>query len=318
LSQNSTVRPSLAVSFCTSMSRPDAALALAAIHGLEGRRLSRAGAICVAGAGLNAAIFCDMVGRFYTVGPVPNANDVLPIGLALTTPMPLDPPMVKAAVERRNEKGAPAYPHSINKVTDTSQAEAVLRNGVTLTTDTAVVLSAPATSLARCLGLLGVRDLFQKRVRRLVLVDTGEPHQDVPALRTLIAEWPTPVFLCGREVGDALSFPGASIDKDFAWASTHPVVDAYRAFKAMPYDAPSHDLAAVYFASQPDAEFFQLSEPGSVTVSDAGRMSFAVGGKGTVRSLSVAPAKRAQALQALVEVASAQPAAPNRRGRGAV
>ena len=151
-----------------------------------------------------------------------------------------------------------------------------------------------------------------------MLVDTGEPHQDVPALRTLIAGWPTPVFLCGREVGDALSFPGASIGKDFAWTSAHPVVDAYRAFKAMPYDAPSHDLAAVYFASQPDAEFFHLSEPGSVTVSDAGGLTFAAGGKGTVRSVGVAPAKRAQALQAFVEIASAQPVAPNRRGRGAV
>lgn len=311
--QNSTVRPSLAVSFCTSMSRPDAALALAALHGFEGRRLSRAGAICVVGAGLNAAIFCDMVRRFYTVGPVPNANDVFPIGLALTTPLPPDPPMVNAAVQRRNEKGEPAYAHSINRVTDTSQAEALLRNGVTLTTDTAFVLSAPATSLARCLGLLGVRDLFQKRVKRLVLVDTGEPHQDVPALRTLIAEWPTPVFLCGKDVGDALSFPGASIGRDFAWASAHPVVDAYRAFKAMPYDAPSHDLAAVYFASQPDAEFFQLSEPGSVTVSDGGGLTFAAGGKGTIRSLRVAPAKQAQALQAFVEIASAQPVAPNRR-----
>ena len=103
----------------------------------------------MAGAGLNAAIFCDMVGRFYTVGPVPNANDVLPIGLALTTPLPPDPPMVTAAVERRNEKGEPAYPHSINRVTDTSEAEAALRNGVTLTPDTAFVLSAPATSLAK-------------------------------------------------------------------------------------------------------------------------------------------------------------------------
>ncbi|HEX5110719.1 MAG TPA: hypothetical protein VFV95_19850 [Vicinamibacterales bacterium] len=316
--QNSTIRPALAVSFCTSMSRPDAALALAAIHGLEGRRLSRAGAICVAGAGLNAAIFCDIVGRFYTVGPVPNANDVLPIGLALTTPMPPDPAIVKPVVDRRNEKGEPAYPRRISKASDTSQAEAMLRNGVTFTTDTAFVLSAPATSLAKCLGLLGVRELFQKRVKRLVLVDTGEPHQDVPALRTLLAEWPTPVFVCGKDVGDALSFPGESIGRAFAWTSAHPVADAYRAFKTMPYDAPSYDLAAVYFASRPDSEFFRLSEPGSVMVGDGGRLTFAAGGKGTVRSLSVDPAKRAQAVQTFVELTSAQPVAPNRRGRDAV
>ena len=106
-----------------------------------------------------------------------------------------------------------------------------------------------------------------------------------------------------REVGDALSFPGASIGKDFAWTSAHPVVDAYRGFKAMPYDAPSHDLAAVYFASQPEAEFFQLSEPGSVTVSDAGRVYVRRGWKRDRQESGVAPARRAQALQAFVEIA---------------
>ena len=86
----------------------------------------------------------------------------------------------------------------------------------------------------------------------------------------------------------------------------------------MPYDAPSYDLAAVYFASRPDSEFFRLSEPGSVMVGDGGRLTFAAGGKGTVRSLSVDPAKRAQAVQTFVELTSAQPVAPNRRGRDAV
>ena len=55
--------------------------------------------------------------------------------------------MVKPAVERKNEKGEPRYAHSINKVTDTSLAEAVLRNGVIFNAEAAVVLSAPATYL---------------------------------------------------------------------------------------------------------------------------------------------------------------------------
>ncbi|MGH3630258.1 MAG: hypothetical protein ACRDRL_22800, partial [Sciscionella sp.] len=83
----------------TSMSRPDAALALAALYGFQGSGESRMGCVCVTGAGLNAAIFCDIVGRFYMPGPRRNANEVLPVGLADVTPAPADPPMVQPAVE---------------------------------------------------------------------------------------------------------------------------------------------------------------------------------------------------------------------------
>ena len=316
MAQNPFVRPALAISYCTSMSRPDAALALATIHGFEGIRQSRAGAICVAGAGLNTAIFCDMVGRFYTVGPVPNANDVLPIGLAMETPQPPDPPMVRAAVERKNEKGEPAYAHSVRRMTDTSQAEAMLRNGVTLQQETAFVLSAPATVLARMVDLNGVKELFTKRVKRLVIVDSGDTQRDVPALRKVLRDWPTPVILCGREVGESLMFPGASIATGFAWTEAHPVADAYRTFKPMPYDAPSYDIAAVHYASKPDSGLFEVSAPGTITVSDAGRIAFAEGG-GTALNLRVASGKRDEALKTFVEIVSARPVAPTRRGRGA-
>ena len=53
-------------------------------------------------------------------------------------------------------------------------------------------------------------------------------------------------------------FPGSSLDASFAWAPNHPVVDAYRAFKPMPYDAPSRALAAVLHAVSPDDNYFRL------------------------------------------------------------
>lgn len=311
--QNPFVRPSLAISYCTSMSRPDAALALAAIHGFESRRQSRAGAICVAGAGLDAAIFCDIVGRFYTVGPVPNANDVLPIGLDIVSPMPPDQPMVRAVVEKKNEKGEPLYPRSLRKVSDTSQAEAMLRNGVTLQKEATFVLSAPATVLARCLDLLGVKELFAARVKRLVIVDTGEPRQDVQALRKVIREWPTSIALCGSGGGE-LRFPGEFIDAYFTWTPSHPVADAYRAFRPAPYNAPAHDLVAVFFASQPDSGFFEVSAPGTITVSDAGVVSFTAGG-GTAVNVTTAAAKRSEAMTVFKDVTSAKPVAPTRAGR---
>jgi hypothetical protein len=304
----------IGVIYNTSMSRPDAALALAELYGFEGRRESRMGSICVVGAGLQAAIFCDMVMYIYHLGTPRNANQVLPVGLAAVDPLPSDPPMVKAAVERTDENGAPRYAHTIHKLSDTSLAEAVLRNGVIFNAEAVVVLSAPATYLAKSLDLEGVADIYKERVRRLVIVDAGGPQQDVPAFRRIVAEWPGPVFYCGKEVGEALPFPGAAIEKDFAWAPAHPVVDAYRAYRPMPYDSPSYDLAAAHYAVHPDSGFFQLSEPGTLAVGDDGAMKFTPGG-GNVRSLTVNPAKREEAVEAFVAMASAKPVAPQQRFR---
>ena len=108
----------------------------------------RVGSVCVSGAGLGAAIFCDIVGRVYYPG-ARAATEVLPIGLAATSPLPPDPPMIKPALERKKANGDPQYVRSIKTLTDTSLAEAVLRNGVTISAQSAIVLSAPATWLSR-------------------------------------------------------------------------------------------------------------------------------------------------------------------------
>ncbi len=200
-------KQAIGVIYNTSMDRPDAALALAELYGFEGKREARMGSVCVVGAGLNAAIFCDMVGRFYTLGPLRNANQALPVGLAAVDPLPPDPAMVKPAVERKDEKGEPRYAHSVNKLSDTSLAEAVLRNGVIFNAEAVVVLSAPATYLAKSLDLLGVKEIYKQRVKRLVIVDAGAPQRDVPAIRRILAEWPAPVFFAGRKWARHCRFP---------------------------------------------------------------------------------------------------------------
>jgi hypothetical protein len=272
------------------------------------------GSVCVVGAGLDTAIFCDMVGRMYMPGPTHNGNQTLPVGLAAVTPLPPDPAMVKAAVARKNDKGEPQYVHSIEKLYDTSLAESVLVNGVIFNAEAVVVLSAPATYLAKSLDIGNAREVYKQRVKRLVVVDAGVPQQDVGALRKILAEWPTPIFFCPKEVGESLPFPGASLEKAFDWAPAHPVVDAYRAAGRMPYDAPSYDLAAAHYAVHPDSGFFQLSEAGTLTVADDGKMTFKPGG-GQVRSLKVDPAKKEQIILAFLEAAAAKPQAPQQRGR---
>jgi hypothetical protein len=302
------------VVYNTSMARPDAALALAALYLFENKRQARVGAVCVSGAGLNTAIFCDIVARFYS-GPARNSNQALAVGLAAVVPLAPDPPMVKAVVDRKKPNGDPQFLRSIRQISDTSQAEAVLRNGIVFNAETVVVLSAPATWIAKSLDLAGAKDQYKQRVRRVVIVESDGPQQDPVALRRFIADCPAPVLLCGRDVGDALPFPGSNLDTLFTSAAAHPVVDAYRAFKPMPYDAPAHDLAAMHFAVHPDSGFFAVSGPGSLSVSDQGELRFAEG-TGNVRRLTLEPAKKEAALAALVAIASAMPTPPAPRGRG--
>jgi hypothetical protein len=297
----------IGVVYNTSMARPDAALALAAMYTMESKKESHMGSVCVVGSGFEAALFCDIIAKMYTVG-VRNGNQALAVGLAAEPGMQ-DSPMVKAAVERKTEKGEPLYARTLTRVADTSAPAAVLRNGVIFNTDSVVILSGPSTYLAKSLDLLGTKDLYKQRVKHLVIVDAGTPYKDAAALRKVIAEWPTPVFFCPKEVGDQLRFPGAALEKDFSWAPAHPVVDAYKAYQPMPYDAPLHDLAATHYAVHPDSGFFALSAPGSITVSDDGGMKFTAG-SGNVKSIGIVQAKKTELLTTLINAATEKPTAP--------
>jgi hypothetical protein len=303
-----TAKPPLGIIYNTSMDRPDAPLALALLYGFESKRDSRMGSVCVVGSGLKAAIYCDIVAKFFQLGSPRNANQLLPVGLAAADPLPPDPPMVQPVVDGQ-------YPHTVKRLSDTALAEAVIRNGVIFNSDAAVILSAPATYLAKSLDLLGTEELYKERVRRLVVVDNGAPQRDPASLRKVIASWPTPVFYCGPEAGEQAIFPGSAIEKDFAWSTAHPIVEAYRAYKAMPYDAPGWDIAAAHYAVHPDSGFFGVSEAGTLSVDEQGRMRFAVGGEGTVRGLSVVPEKRDELMGAVVAMVSAKPVPPQQRFR---
>ena len=124
-----------------------------------------------------------------------------------------------------------------------------------------VVMTGPATNLARLLSLPGVKDLIADKVKLLVLAGGPEAalQADLPAARRLLAEWPAPIVVIGDQ---DVRFPATSVDKDFDWSPAHPVADAYRAFQAMPYDAPTGALAAVLYAVRPDKATFSYRPRG--------------------------------------------------------
>ena len=283
----------LGVVYNTSMSRPDAALALAALYVSASRREARVDGVCVTGAGLDAAIFCDIVGRFYTgQARTPSSNNVLPVGFPADATAEPNPPMVAAALARKRDDGSPQYTRSIQRLSDTSAPDAMLRNAITFTPEAVVVLSAPATWLARSIDLAGTVAQYKQRVKRVVIVEGDDVDKDRAALDAFVAKLTVPVIRSGREVGEALTVPRERIESALTWAPAHPVADALRASRQA--TIPLHDLAAVYYAVHPDAEWFAEA-----------------GGR-----LTVVPATRTGCASALVTLATSRPAAPPPRGGG--
>jgi inosine-uridine nucleoside N-ribohydrolase len=298
----------------------DDVLALSLLYGLEGKDETRVVTVSTTKACLPSAALCEVIGRFYAgavSGAFASFRRTLPVGLADDGRMPEITPMMKAVLDKKKDDGSAAYEHGIHHINDTAEVAALIRNALTAQHDqnAVVVLLGPATNLTRLLDIRGAREVIAQKVRFLSVMGgafpQGDPEfnikADIKAAQRLFAEWPTPIVACGFEVGNAILYPGAAIEKDFAWSPAHPVADAYRAYQAMPYDTPSWDLTAALYAVRPDAGYFKLSEPGTITVAGDGRTLFAPASQGRHRYLVADPARREHVVQAYVELTSAKP-----------
>ena len=322
-------KPPVGIIFdCDMGNSIDDALALALLYGFEGKSEARVVSISVSKSNLNAAAFCEVVGRFYA-GAVSGAygasGRTLPVGLSTEGKMPEDTPMLNVPLSRRNDQGGPVYGHGIHKLNETAEPIALIRNAFTAQHDqnSIVILVGPATNLAKVLSLPGIKDLISRKVRFLSVMGGAYPEgppefnikTDIAAAKKLFAEWPTPIVASGFEVGESLLFPASSIEKDFAWSSDHPVVDAYRAYKPMPYDAQTWDMTSVLYAVRPQEGYFKLSEPGTIHVLDDGRTKFTTSPVGRHRYLILDPAQKERIIKTYTEIASAKPVPRQPRSR---
>ena len=104
----------------------------------------------------------------------------------------------------------------------------------------------------------------------------------------------------------------------FRLVAPHPVVDAYRAYKPMPYDAPAPALAAALYAVLPEEGISRCPGPGrSACLTTAGRGSRRRP-MGSIDISSSTRRKRPGSLTQYTSLVSAQPAPrPGRRGGAA-
>jgi hypothetical protein len=303
-------KPSLGVVYDADMgSTIDGPLGLAVLYGLQGKNESRVISVTTSRPSVSSATFCDVLVRFYT-GEPGGFFGAQPIGMTSAERAPADTPLMTAVL-------AKPYSRGIQKLNDTADPVATIRNALSAQFDqnATVVLAGPATNLARVLDLMGGKDLIARKVKLLCVAGWrgGASAWDGPAAKKLFAEWPTPIVAVPKEAGEAVLFPAASMEKELAWTPTHPIVDAWRA--AGGQDTPSWAMIAGLYAVRPQESYFKLSEPGTISVADDGRISFAPSASGKHRNVTVDASQKEKVVAAMVELASTK-AVPRRGRRG--
>jgi mono/diheme cytochrome c family protein len=307
----------------------DQILALSMLFGLSALQQLRIPSLTTSRFNLHHAAFLDVVARFFAAelaGDFVQNKIPLPIGMASngkqsdTVSPTLAAPLTKVGAE-----GKPAYARGIEKLNDTADPTALMRNALTAQVDQngAVILAGAPTNLNALMVLPGGKDWAAKKARVLSIAagrfegNNADPvvRGDVGGYRKLLAEWPGRIVMAGAELNDALPFPAAALDSIAPWAADHPVVDAVRALKPQPKELPTQTLGAVLYAVHPEDNYFALSEPGTITILDNGRTRFTASPGGRHHYLIARPEQKERVLETYVKLITTQPPPPPARGR---
>jgi inosine-uridine nucleoside N-ribohydrolase len=294
----------------------DDVLALGMIHALQSRGACNLLAVTVSKDNELAGPFADAVNTFY-------GRPTIPVGV------------VRTGATRDEGKylgmvrDASRYPHALKKSADAPDAVSLLRKVLAAQADGSVVIIQVgfATNLARLLetpadGIspLTGKELAAKKVRLVSAmfgaykpdggVSTHREYnvtEDLPAAKKFAAEWPSPIVFSGFEVGEAVTYPAVSIEKDFAYAKNHPLAEAYRRYSPPPHERPCWDLTSVLYAIHPDRGYFGLSATGRVTVKDNGITRFTAAAGGLHRFLTLSREQAVRCREAFANLASQPP-----------
>ncbi len=291
-------KPSLGVLFDGDIgNRVDTMLALALLYGLDGKNECRAIVVTTSKPNLKSAAVCDALAKFYAAGGFVRA---LAVGMPETGPGAESTPILDAVASK--------HPHGIKQLNDTADVAAVLRNALTAQYDAngAMVVAGPLTNAASLVSLAGAREWIEKKCRALVFTD--HVKADPIGAKVVLSRWPGQIVYVPANVSADIKYPAASIETDYAYAADkHPIVDAYKAHKPMPYDAPTDDMAAVLYAVRDKEGYFKVSGPGTLSLGEDGAVKFTESADGKHRMLLPDPAQKERILKAYTEIASAKP-----------
>lgn len=152
---------------------------------------------------------------------------------------------------------------------------------VIITTGPMVNLEALLRSVPDSISDLDGIRLVTRKVRMLSVMagdytgtDTPEWNilQSIGSAEYVMSAWPVEMVASGFEVGKDVLYQHQRLESDFP--ANHPLRVGYEHFLDMPYDRPCWDLTSVLYAIEPDKGWFDLSEPGKVTVDCSGVATF--------------------------------------------
>jgi inosine-uridine nucleoside N-ribohydrolase len=219
--------------------------------------------------------------------------------------------------EKRDVHGHYLYPHALTDGGQAMDALELLKKVLNDQPDASVTIAQIgfSTNLERLIASDDGKALVKRKVKLLSVMggnfEKAAPEYnivtDASAAKTLFKNWPTPIVFSGFEVGLRVTYPYESILKDFAWAPNNPVVDAYNTYVGKPEDHANWDSTAVLYAIRPDRGYFELSEPGTVTLGPKDVTVFTPDASGNCRFL-ILKADQVERVRTVIADLTSEPA----------
>jgi inosine-uridine nucleoside N-ribohydrolase len=225
----------------------------------------------------------------------------------------------------KKQDGSPLYPRRAADAEALPEAVALLRRTLAREEDGAVTIVQVgfSTNLARLLDSgpddaspLPGRELVARKVAKLVLMAGHFPSspnpeynvaKDAPSAEKIFKGWPGEIVTSGYEVGASIRYDPERLAADFRHAARHPLVDAYRVYKPMPYAEELWDPSAVLYAVRPYPAYFSLSASGTIQTDAKGATSFVESAGGKHRYLVVNDVQRASVREIISTLMSEPP-----------
>jgi len=234
----------------------------------------------------HAAEFVDILNTWYGYPSIPIACAKNPVANSEATDY------TEAVCGMKRSDGSPLFARSKNadhiedavamyrRLLAAQPDHSVVIISVGFFTTLAQLLDSPADNISPLTG----RDLARLKLKLTSVMagSFGDKKRaefnvinDIAAAQKFFAEWPAPLVLSPFELGAMAPYPAESIERDFAWTPAHPVVEAYKAYKKMPYNRATWDLTSALYALDPASTLFTRTEPGAISVDSAGFTHFA-------------------------------------------
>ena len=249
--------------------------------------------------GAGSARFLDIMNTWY-------GYKKIPIGIVRNGANCQTPANYAQLVSDMKIDGKPMFKTTVKDVTKLPDADQLYRKILSKQADQSVVIISVgfSTNLARLLDTkadsyspLDGRQLIAKKVKYLSLMagNFDKRHfpeynvaTDIPSCAKLFKECPVPIVTSPFELGEAVKYPGKSIENDFNWTGHHPMVEAYKVYAKMPYDRPTWDLTAVLEVLEP-GKFMTRMPAGTITVNEKGSTYYTEKAGGLHSYLTITP-----------------------------